>query len=113
MAKIRELVIPKLSVGTPIGEVYSRIMDFYPQFSLPRPPIHTLLIGHSIGVEAHEPPILSPNETTPLRPGMVLNIEPDVRPDGLCLTHECTYVVTDDGVKLIAEPDDAPLVVDA
>ena len=113
LAGIREEVIPKLQVGTPIGEIHSRIMGLYPKFGLPTPPIHTLLIGHSLGVEVHEPPIISPDTTTPLTPGMVLNIEPDVRPDGLCLAHECTYLVSDSGIGPIAVPDeDAPLTID-
>jgi len=114
LAEIRAEVIPTLSVGTPLGEVYTRILSRYPDYGLPTPPVHTLLIGHSLGIEMHEPPTICPTEETPLAPGMVLNIEPDVRLDGLCLTHECLYLVTEAGLELIAEPEEeVPLVIDA
>ena len=113
LSDIRAQVIPRLEIGLPIGQIYSRIRQCYPRYGLPTPPIHTLLWGHSIGIEVHEPPIISPPEQTPLSPGMVLNIEPDVRPPGLCLTHECAYLVNKSGVELLALPEcEAPLVVD-
>ena len=44
---------------------------------------------------------------------MILNIEPDVRPPGLCLTHECAYLVNESGVELLTLPEcEAPLVID-
>lgn len=113
LARVREEVLPYVEPGISFGDLYTRFMDLYPQFNLPRPAAHTLLIGHSIGVEVHESPILSPTENAFLEPNMVINIEPDVRPDGLCLTHECTHVVTSNGLDLIASPADAPMIIDS
>ena len=82
-----------------IGDIYTNIMNSYPRFGMPVPPIHTLLIGHGLGIEVHEPPIIEPSTETKLASGMVLNIEPDVRPNGFCMAHEDTYLVTEEGVE--------------
>jgi Xaa-Pro aminopeptidase len=54
------------------------------------------LIGHGIGCETMEPPLLMTGDTTPLEPGMVLCVEPTIHiPDvgGACVEEE--IVVTD------------------
>nr|WP_318382801.1 aminopeptidase [uncultured Enterobacter sp.] len=34
--------------------------------------------GHAVGIDVHENPRFSPDDTTPLRPGMVLTVEPGI-----------------------------------
>ena len=114
LTQLRTEVIADLRPGMPIGDIYSRTMGAYPKFGLPSPPIHTLLIGHSLGIEVHEPPIIEPSTEATLQPGMVLNIEPHVITNDLCMAHEDTYLVTDNGVELIAPlTTDTPLVIGA
>ena len=113
LERIREKVIPTLRPGLAVEEIHSRITGLYPRYNLPTPPIHTLLIGHGLGIELHEPPIICPGIKTRLTPGMVLNIEPDARPNGRCLAHENAYLVTHQGVEQLAPlPQDSPLVID-
>ena len=110
--QIRTEVIADLRPGMRIGDIYSQTMGAYPKFGLPAPPIHTLLIGHSLGIEVHEPPIIEPSTETTLTSGMVLNIEPHVLTNGWCMVHEDSYLVTEDGVELLAPlTTDTPLVI--
>lgn len=62
-------------------------------------PVHIDMVGHGLGLDIHEPPMLSPINDTPLLEDMVVNIEPWVTlPDDQgVLTIEDTYHVTKDG----------------
>lgn len=35
-------------------------------------------VGHGVGLEVHEAPIISPSENSPLKPGMVFTVEPGI-----------------------------------
>ena len=110
---VRETIVPSLRPGMRVGDIQPKIMQLFPRFGLPEPSLHTMLMGHGLGIEIHEPPIIKPSTDTELTPGMVLNIEPDVRPDGLCLAHENTFLVTDENVELLAPlANDSPLLID-
>lgn len=55
-------------------------------------------LGHGIGLDQHEPPLLSPYDQTVLRPGMVVMIEPGVYVPGIGGTRvEDAVVVTETG----------------
>lgn len=59
-------------------------------------------IGHSFGIEAHESPMIRPGEKTPLKPGMVINIEPMTRDaDGNLYHTEDLVLVTPTGHRLL------------
>jgi Xaa-Pro dipeptidase len=69
-------------------------------------------IGHAIGLELDEPPVLGPGDTTPLREGMVLAVEPKfIGPDALALNIEDDVVVTADGCELLGSLPRALFVV--
>lgn len=58
-------------------------------------------MGHGIGLETYDPPLLAPGDHTKLEAGMVLDIETPYYEIGLGALHvEDTFVVTDDGVEL-------------
>jgi len=60
-------------------------------------------IGHSIGLEADEEPTLMRGNTTPIREGMVLTVEPKlIHPDRGTVMIEDDYLVTDDGTKRLS-----------
>jgi Xaa-Pro aminopeptidase len=55
-------------------------------------------IGHGVGLEAREGPALRPADHTPLVPGMVLNVTPQVRiPEWGMVKYSQTVVVNRDG----------------
>lgn len=65
-------------------------------------------VGHGVGVEIDEPPLLSPRNDTELEAGMVLAVEPKLMvPDWGGLTHEDTVLVTDDGVEVLTSAPSA------
>lgn len=60
-------------------------------------------IGHSIGLEADEEPTLMKGNTTELRTGMVLTIEPKlIHPDRGTVVLEDDYLVTTDGPERLS-----------
>jgi Xaa-Pro dipeptidase len=60
-------------------------------------------MGHGVGLCLTEPPSISPNDRTEIRPGMVLAIEPGLMVPGGILIHEENIEVTDDGYRLLTE----------
>jgi Xaa-Pro dipeptidase len=61
-------------------------------------------IGHGIGLELDEPPVLGPGVDTPLQEGMVLAIEPKlISPDFGAVNIEDDVVVTADGCELLGD----------
>jgi Xaa-Pro dipeptidase len=65
---------------------------------------HGPYIGHSIGLEIDEPPVLGPGVTTVLREGMVLAIEPKLVVPGVgAVNVEDDVVVREDGCELLSD----------
>jgi len=63
------------------------------------------LIGHGLGLEEHEPPILETEETE-LVPGIVHSIEPGLYVPGVGgIRVEDTVLVTETGCKLLTSFD--------
>jgi Xaa-Pro aminopeptidase len=59
-------------------------------------------VGHSLGVELHESPMLRPGEKTRLEVGMVINIEPLITDCAGETYHlEDLFVVTEEGPRLL------------
>ncbi len=60
-----------------------------------------------------EPPSNMPGDTTPLRPGMIMTIEPgmEYRP-GKMIVHEENLVITEDGCELLTRraPREMPVI---
>jgi Xaa-Pro dipeptidase len=61
-------------------------------------------IGHSIGLELDEPPVLGPGVETPIEQGMILAVEPKlISPDFGAVNIEDDVVVTADGCELLGD----------
>lgn len=61
-------------------------------------------VGHGIGIEIYDPPILSPGVATPIEEGMVLNVEtPYYEIGSFGLQVEDTVRVTRDGFEFLTE----------
>ncbi|MDM5147123.1 Xaa-Pro peptidase family protein [Candidatus Persebacteraceae bacterium Df01] len=58
--------------------------------------------GHGVGIELTETPSLVEWDKTPLRPGMVIAIEPSlIYADGMTMVHEENIVITDTTARLL------------
>jgi Xaa-Pro aminopeptidase len=59
-------------------------------------------LGHSIGLDNHEMPALSPFDETTLEPGMVVTVEPGIYLPGQAgVRIEDVVVITDDGCEIL------------
>jgi Xaa-Pro aminopeptidase len=58
--------------------------------------------GHGIGLQGHEPPWLDQGNPTPLKPGMVVSIEPGIYHLGYAgFRHSDTLIVTEEGNEVV------------
>lgn len=71
-------------------------------------------LGHSLGLQPHEPPRLSPGETRSLSPGMVITVEPGIYlPDVGGARIEDLVEITAEGSRLLShapKPPELPIV---
>lgn len=59
-------------------------------------------LGHGIGLQTHEAPSLSPSASTPLKPGMVVTVEPGLYRAGKWgVRWEYMVLVTEDGAEVL------------
>ena len=69
-------------------------------------------IGHSIGLELDEPPVLGPGIETPIEEGMILAVEPKlISPAFGAVNIEDDVVVTADGCEVLGDLPRAVFVV--
>jgi len=70
-------------------------------------------LGHSLGLEIHENPRLSPRDDTKLESGMVVTVEPGIYlPDWSGVRIEDTVVVREDGCEVLTSSPKELLVID-
>ncbi len=90
--------LDRVRAGTPAREVFRTAVSTVRESGLPRYERHH--VGHGIGVELYEPPILNEQEGRPLEAGMVVNVEPPYYEIGFGgFQVEDTVLVTEDGFK--------------
>jgi len=98
LVKIQTETIEAVKPGVTAEELFFLCKELYGKHGLTFTMPH---IGHSFGVELHENPMLRPGDKTPLRPGMVINIEPMVKHASGTYHTEDLLVVTDKGYRLL------------
>lgn len=90
-----DMVRPGMTAEEPFFYCKQRFEQAKLKFTMPH-------IGHSLGVELHESPLLRPGEKRKLEEGMVINIEPIIT-DSMGETYhlEDLFVVTASGPRLL------------
>lgn len=102
-----EAVLSALRPGVPVAEVYAAAEAALARGAPPHFPPGRLslpgFVGHGLGLEIDEPPVLWPREETPIAAGMVLAVEVEVSApaDGLMAKVEDTVVVEANGPRLL------------
>ena len=89
--------------GVPCGEIYRMAVEIAKDRGLGKHflgyPENMVFVGHGLGIELDELPVLGRGVKTPIEKGMILAIEPKfVFPDG-AVGVENDYLVTDNGLE--------------
>lgn len=99
--KSHEAVLTALRPGAKISDVYEagrRVLADFGRGS------YIDMMGHGIGMDMHEPPIITPYDESVIEPGMLFAIEPwlyDTDRLGLFCVEEIVRV-TDDGIEILS-----------
>ena len=103
--------------GTPVGEVFTTAVDRAEQlglasFFLGTPDLKSRFIGHGIGLELVEDPILALGRDTALAPGMVFAVEPKcIFKDRFAAGIESVIHITDTGPRFLSLTDNRMFTV--
>ena len=116
--EIQDETVCRLRPGKACSEVYAEVVaafedtgPFWPHFmGCGDNKVHFL--GHGVGLELDEWPVLAPGFKEPLGPGMTIAVEPKFFPPGRGgIGLENVYLVTDQGARKITDyPDDVVIV---
>ncbi len=106
---VEEAVLSALRPGIPVAEVYAAAEAALARGAPPHfPPGRLTLpgfVGHGLGLEIDEPPVLWPREETSIAVGMALAVEVEVNApaDGMMAKVEDTVVIEADGPRLLTQ----------
>jgi Xaa-Pro aminopeptidase len=115
---ILDKVLSRMKPGKSCAEVYREVVrafegghPFWPHF-MGCGDNQVLFLGHGVGLELDEWPVLAPGFEGVLLPGMTLAIEPKFFPPGKGgIGLENSYLITDQGAEKITDfPDDLVIV---
>lgn len=105
--KLREIhhsISDMLRPGNTGRQLFEAAAKLHEKFALPFPFAHN---GHSIGLEIHESPFISPHEHTVYEAGMLSTVETRVRWVGVKGLHmEDLYEITESGPVLLSDAFD-------
>ncbi|TYB84544.1 Xaa-Pro peptidase family protein [Oceaniovalibus sp. ACAM 378] len=101
---IHHEIADMLRPGNTGRQLFERARVLHEKHDIPFPFAHN---GHSIGLEAHERPLIGPNEDIPYEAGMVSTVETRVRWVGKAGYHnEDLYLITDGAPRLLSDAFD-------
>ena len=110
LARVYREVIRNVTIGTPIKRLYEICNEGFAATGVTLQMAH---IGHSIGVELHEYPMISPADTYEVQENMVLNIEPGYTKGGETIHVEDLVLATKDGPRILTgslAPEEIPVI---
>lgn len=103
---IHKTIVDQFKVGTLCSELYhlaeemANVNGLTPYFMGTSQ--QAKFIGHGVGLEINEPPVLSPRSKEPLLPGVAFALEPKFVLPGIgAVGIENTYIVQEDGLENI------------
>ncbi len=107
--EIHNAILERAKPGITLGELFDHSVKLaaklgYAESYLGIPEHKVSFIGHGIGLEIVEPPIIARNRKDRLEPGMVFALEPKlVYEDEFCAGIESVFRVTESGARLISK----------
>ncbi|GAA4321528.1 Xaa-Pro peptidase family protein [Pigmentiphaga soli] len=112
IVELQRRVIDMIRPGVAASEVYALAAKASSSLGLDA---DYPLLGHSLGLELHESPIVRKGDHGVLKAGMILNIEPIVRDrqTGILMHLEDLIEVTDTGARVLTlglSPDEMPIL---
>lgn len=100
LREIHHAVIDMLGPGNTGRAIFDAATRLHEQHGLPFPYAHN---GHSIGLDVHERPMISPYEDIVYAPGMISTVETRVREAGVRGLHmEDLVLITEHGPELLS-----------
>jgi Xaa-Pro aminopeptidase len=100
-----DAAVAAVEPGRPISGIYEAAAGVvadagYAEAFMGRDQVGFEYVGHAVGLDIDESPLLTPGAETPIEPGMVFAIEPKVLfVDEFGITLEDTVLATDDGAR--------------
>ncbi|MBI4278858.1 MAG: aminopeptidase P family protein [Armatimonadetes bacterium] len=110
LSRVYREVVDHIRVGTPIKRLYEICKHGFEASGVT---LHMAHIGHSIGVELHEFPMISPFDTYEVQENMVLNVEPGYTKDGETIHIEDLILATKTGPQVLTgtlAPAEIPVI---
>lgn len=92
--------IDAMRPGTKVSEIYAICQSAFDREGWP--PKAYGRIGHGLGLEMSEPPMIAPYDHTILQPGMVLALEPGVTTQDGKYVPEENVLITEDGHEILS-----------
>jgi len=115
--EIQNLICQKAEPDLPAGELYKLAVKVAQKYDLEEnflgvdQPVS--FVGHGVGLELNEYPVLSLGNRQPLKPGMVIAVEPKFSfPQQGVVGIENTFVLEETGLKRLSQVDDNLVVVE-
>jgi len=107
-----DAAIAAVRPGATAGQVFAQAVEAVREAGIPH--YRRQHVGHGIGLEVYDPPVLRPGDDTVLEPGMVLNVETPYYELGFGgLQIEDVVVVTEDGCQVLTKTPRELYVVEA
>ncbi|MEM0455977.1 MAG: M24 family metallopeptidase [Candidatus Anstonellales archaeon] len=97
LQKIFEYIVDRLSPGMLASKLHKIYIEAYKKYNLPLPP-HA--IGHGIGLDIHEYPIISESSDHVLM-NTIITIEPGYYNDRYGMRYERDVIIYDDGIEVL------------
>lgn len=110
LANIQREVIESMKIGVRFCDVYNKCKALFEKNDLPFSMPH---IGHGLGVDLHEHPIINPLNEEEIQENMIINVEPLVIFGGHAYHIEDLIQITPNGPKILTESEmseDIPVI---